>query len=164
MDDSQRLQLKKMIEVNNTQDNTENIRRLKHSNKLIEDIRTLQQLKFKHKGDLEKVQEDATNMCSFLHTNYTDIYNKVKNDEIDLPLLNQFLNVLQRIENNEMDQHEASYMIGSILKEIYIDSALKKADKLDQQRAAAAAVPTAVVNKVSWKEYKAIQQKSDKNE
>ena len=164
MDDSQRLQLKKMIEVNNTQDQTENIRRLKHSNKLIEDIRTLQQLKFRHKGDLEKVHEDATNMCNFLYTNYTDIYNKVKNDEIDLPLLNQFLNVLQRIENSEMDQHEASYMIGSILKEIYIDSALKKADKLDKQRAAAAAVPTAAVNKVSWKEYKALQKKSDKNE
>jgi len=157
MDDSQRLQLKKMIDANNTEDQTDVIRRLKHSNMLIEDIRTLQQLKFRHKGDLLKVHDDAVTMCTFLYTNYTDIYNKVKNDEIDLPLLNQFLNVLQRIESGEMDQHEASYLIGTILKEIYIDSALKKADKLDKQRAAAAAVPTAVVNKVSWREYKTMQ-------
>lgn len=157
MDDSQRLQLKKMIDANNTEDQTQAIRRLKHSQLLIEDIRALQQLKFKHKGDLLKVHDDAVTMCTFLYTNYTDIYNKVKNDEIDLPLLNQFLNVLQRIESGEMDQHEASYLIGTILKEIYIDSALKKADKLDKQRAAAAAVPTAAVNKVSWREYKKMQ-------
>ena len=157
MDDSQRLQLKKMIDANNTEDQTQAIRRLKHSQLLIEDIRALQQLKFKHKGDLLKVHDDAVTMCTFLYTNYTDIYNKVKNDEIDLPLLNQFLNVLQRIESGEMDQHEASYLIGTILKEIYIDSALKKADKLDKQRAAAAAVPTAAVNKVSWSEYKKMQ-------
>ena len=157
MDDSQRLQLKKMIDANNTEDQTQAIRRLKHSQLLIEDIRALQQLKFKHKGDLLKVHDDAVTMCTFLYTNYTDIYNKVKNDEIDLPLLNQFLNVLQRIESGEMDQHEASYLIGTILKEIYIDSALKKADKLDKQRAAAAAVPTAAVNKVSLREYKKMQ-------
>lgn len=158
MDDTQRLQLKQMIEANNTEDHTNTIRKLKHSQLLVSDIRTLQQLKFKHKGDLDKVHEEALEMCSFLYTNYTDIYNKVKNDEIDLPLLNQFLNVLLRIENGEMDQHEGSYYIGSLLKEIYIDSALKKADKLDQQRAAAEAVPTAAVHKVSWKEFKASTQ------
>jgi hypothetical protein len=147
-----------MIEANNTEDHTNTIRKLKHSQLLVSDIRTLQQLKFKHKGDLDKVHEEALEMCSFLYTNYTDIYNKVKNDEIDLPLLNQFLNVLLRIENGEMDQHEGSYYIGSLLKEIYIDSALKKADKLDQQRAAAEAVPTAAVHKVSWKEFKASKQ------
>ena len=158
MDDTQRLQLKKMIEVNNTEDHTNTIRRLKHSKYLISDIRTLQQLKFKHKGDIDKVHQDALEMCSFLYMNYTDIYNKVKNDEIDLPLLNQFLNVLQRIENGEMDQHEGSYLVGSLLKEIYIDSALKKADKLDKQRAASAAVPSAAVHKISWKEFKASKQ------
>ena len=158
MDDTQRLQLKKMIEVNNTEDHTNTIRRLKHSQYLISDIRTLQQLKFKHKGDIDKVHQEALEMCSFLYTNYTDIYNKVKNDEIDLRLLNQFLNVLQRIENGEMDQHEGSYFVGSLLKEIYIDSALKKADKLDKQRAASAAVPSAAVHKISWKEFKASKQ------
>jgi hypothetical protein len=158
MDDTERLQLKKMVDANNTKDHTDTIRKLKHSQNLISEIRTLQQLKFKHKGDLNKVHEEALEMCSFLYTNYTDIYNKVKNDEIDLPLLNQFLNVLQRIETGEMDQHEGSFFIGKLLKEIYIDSALKKADKLDQQRDAAQVVHTAAVHKVSWKEFKASKQ------
>ena len=59
MDDTQRLQLKKMIEVNNTEDHTGTIRKLKHSQYLISDIRTLQQLKFKHNGDLEKVHRST---------------------------------------------------------------------------------------------------------
>ncbi len=103
MDDTQRLQLKQMIDANDVQDNTDKIRELKHSQKLIEDIRMLQQLKYKHKGDLEKVHEEGVNDCNFLFTNYSDIYNKVKNDEIDLKMLNQFLNVLQQVENGDMD-------------------------------------------------------------
>ena len=34
-------------------------------------------------------------------------------------------------ENGELDQHEGSFIVGKILKEIYIDSALKKAEKID---------------------------------
>jgi hypothetical protein len=71
--------------------------------------------------------------CGFLFTNYTDIYNKVKKDEIDLIMLNKFLDVLKRIEDGELDQHEGSFLVGTILKEMYIDSALKKADKLNEK-------------------------------
>ena len=42
-----------------------------------------------------------------------------------------FLKVLSDIENGELDQHEGSFIVGKILKEIYIDSALKKAEKID---------------------------------
>mgnify|MGYP001394055938 CR=1 FL=1 len=154
MDDTQRLQLKQMIDANDVQDNTDKIRELKHSPKLIEDIRMLQQLKYKHKGDLEKVHEEGVNDCNFLFTNYSDIYNKVKNDEIDLKMLNQFLNVLQQVENGEMDQHEGSYHIGTLLKEIYIDSALKKGEKLDKQYGNNTVAPAQPVNNISWKQFK----------
>lgn len=154
MDDTQRLQLKQMIDANDVQDNTDKIRELKHSQKLIEDIRMLQQLKYKHKGDLEKVHEEGVNDCNFLFTNYSDIYNKVKNDEIDLKMLNQFLNVLQQVENGEMDQHEGSYHIGTLLKEIYIDSALKKGEKLDKQYGNNTVAPAQPVNNISWKQFK----------
>ena len=154
MDDTQRLQLKQMIDANDVQDNTEKIRELKHSQKLIEDIRMLQQLKYKHKGDLEKIHEEGVNECNFLFTNYSDIYNKVKNDEIDLKMLNQFLNVLQQVENGEMDQHEGSYHIGTLLKEIYIDSALKKGEKLDKQYGNNTVAPAQPVNNISWKQFK----------
>ena len=46
-------------------------------------------------------------------------------------MLNKFLNVLKQIEDGKIDQHEGSYMVGTILKEIYIDSALKKAEKTE---------------------------------
>lgn len=154
MDDTQRLQLKQMIDANDVQDNTDKIRELKHSQKLIEDIRMLQQLKYKHKGDLEKVHEEGVNDCNFLFTNYSDIYNKVKNDEIDLKMLNQFLNVLQQVENGEMDQHEGSYHIGTLLKEIYIDSALKKGEKLDKHYGNNTVAPAQPVNNISWKQFK----------
>jgi hypothetical protein len=154
MDDTQRLQLKQMIDANDVQDNTDKIRDLKHSQKLIEDIRMLQQLKYKHKGNLEKIHEEGVNECNFLFTNYSDIYNKVKNDEIDLNMLNQFLNVLQQVENGEMDQHEGSYHIGTLLKEIYIDSALKKGEKLDKQYGNNTVAPAQPVNNISWKQFK----------
>lgn len=154
MDDTQRLQLKQMIDANDVQDNTDKIRELKHSQKLIEDIRMLQQLKYKHKGNLEKIHEEGVNECNFLFTNYSDIYNKVKNDEIDLKMLNQFLNVLQQVENGEMDQHEGSYHIGTLLKEIYIDSALKKGEKLDKQYGNNTVAPAQPVNNISWKQFK----------
>ena len=51
--------------------------------------------------------------------------------QIDINILNKFLDVLKRIEDGELDQHEGSFLVGSILKELYVDSALKKADKLN---------------------------------
>ena len=72
------------------------------------------------------------NECNFLFTNYTDIYNRVKNDEIDISLLFTFLEILSKIENEELDQHEGSFFIGKLLKEIYVDSALRKSEKLDK--------------------------------
>ena len=42
--------------------------------------------------------------CSFLFNNYTDIFNKIKNDEIDLSILDRFLNVLKQIEDGNVDR------------------------------------------------------------
>ena len=36
------------------------------------------------------------------------------------------LMILKRIEDGELDQHEGSYEVGKILKELYVDSALRK--------------------------------------
>jgi hypothetical protein len=62
----------------------------------------------------------------FFIQNYTDIYNKVLKNEINLDILNKFLDTLELIENGEVDQHEASVKVGTYLKELYVDSALKK--------------------------------------
>ena len=128
MDDKARLQLQKMIKANNVEDQTELIRELKHSHLLQNDINNLIMLKAKYRNNQDKIHEEGMNECGFLFTYYTDIYNKIRKDEIDLKILNQFLNILRRIEDGEIDQHEGSFIIGTLLKELYVDSALRKAE------------------------------------
>ena len=132
MDDNQRLQLQNMIKVNNVEDQTDLIRNLKHSQVLRNEINNMIMIKAKYRGDDEKITEECVNECNFLFTYYTDIFNKVKKDEIDITILNKFLDVLRRIENGELDQHEGSFLVGTLLKELYVDSAIKKADKLNE--------------------------------
>ena len=131
MDNKQRLQLQNMIKANNIEDQTEFIRNLKHSQIIRNDVNNMIMIKAKFRGDENKIHEECINECNFLFTYYTDIYNKVKKDEIDIGILNKFLNVLKRIEDGELDQHEGSFLVSSILKELYVDSALKKAEKLN---------------------------------
>ena len=157
MDDAQRLQLQKMIKANNVEDQTELIRKLKHSQILRSDINNLMMLKVKHRDNEDALNLEAMTECSFLFTYYTDIYNKVRKDEIDLSILNKFLGVLERIENGELDQHEGSFLIGSLLKQLYIDSALKKADKLNAESDQKEPEYKGPQVEISWRDWKAIQ-------
>jgi hypothetical protein len=120
-----------MIKANNVEDQTEFIRNLKHSQIIRNDLNTMILIKAKFRGDEAKIHEECVNECNFLFTYYTDIYNKIRKDEIDIGILNKFLDVLRRIEDGDLDQHEGSFLVGTILKELYVDSALKKADKLN---------------------------------
>jgi len=157
MDDNQRLQLQNMIKANNVEDQTELIRKLRHSEIMIREINALLLLKKKF-GDTnldgEPFQLEAIDKCNFLFTYYTDIYNKIKKNEIDLTILNKFLNVLQMIENGEIDQHEGSFMVGSLLKEIYVDSALRKAEKLNEKEEIDKPVLKGPQVNITWKQFK----------
>ena len=135
MDDKARLQLQEMIKANNVEDQTSLIRELKHSRTIRNEINTLLMIKQKYGSSNEsEVNLEAMVECNFLFTYYTDIYNKIRKDEIDLTILYKFLDVLQEIEEGKLDQHEGSFKVGSLLKEIYVDSALRKADKLEKER------------------------------
>lgn len=153
MDDNQRLQLSNMIKANNVEDQTGLIRNLKHSQNLRNEVNTMIMIKHKYKGDHDKIYNECINECNFLFTYYTDIFNKVRKDEIDIGILNKFLDVLKRIEDGELDQHEGSFMVGSLLKELYVDSALKKSQKLDELSEPAPEPKKAEVN-ISWKQFK----------
>lgn len=157
MDERQKLQLQEMIKVNDTTDQTNLIRELKHSRLLKEEINTIMINKGKYLSEgYDKTREVCINDCSFLFTYYTDIFNKVLKDEIDISILGKFLAVLSKIEEGELNQHEGSFMIGSLLKELYIDSALRKADKLDKQYADenGEEVPEVKPIEISWTQYK----------
>jgi hypothetical protein len=156
MNNTQRLKLQEMISENNVEDQTQLIRHLKHSTILKENIDNLIQLKNKYGNNIddEGFKMESIMECNFLYTYYTDIYNKIKKDEIDLSLLNTFLNILRSIENGEKDQHEASYEVGVILKEMYVDSALKKAEKLDMINGESSDKYRGPDLNISWKQFK----------
>jgi hypothetical protein len=110
-------------------------------------------IKATHRGDEDKIMEECMNVCSFLFTYYTDIFNKVRKDEIDISILNKFIDVLRKIEDGELDQHEGSFLVGTLLKELYIDSALKKAEKIEENSEKTPEPKKAEVN-ISWKQFK----------
>ncbi len=159
MDENQRLQLQKMISVNNVEDQTGLIRELKHSHILRDDINNLIMLKARYMDDVDGLHLEAMNECNFLFTYYTDIYNKIKKDEIDLKILFQFLDVLNKIEDGVLDQHEGSFEVGLLLKKIYVDSALRKAEKLNADTGVVEAVYKKPQVEISWKQFKAINGK-----
>lgn len=134
MDDQQRLQLSNMIKANNVSDQTDMIRKLKHSALIREDVNTLVLLRAKHRDDPAKLYEEGVSQCNFLFSCYTDIFNKIRKDELDIGILHKFIDVLRRVELGELDQHEGAFAVGTLLKELYVDSAVKKADKLEEER------------------------------
>jgi hypothetical protein len=160
MNEKEKLTLQKMISENSVEETTDLIREVKHSEKIRQDIKMLNFLKKKHKKLLNEKNENfddiAVKECIFLFNNYTDIYNKVKKDEIDLNILNKFLDVLEKIENGKINQHEGSYEVGKLLKSMYIDSALRKSKKLDKQndKQNNSNNNTTEVKNISWRQFK----------
>jgi len=158
MDDNARLKLQNMIKANNVEDQTSLIRDLKHSEVLRKNVNSLIELKKKYNNDIENTEfkTECMSDCVFLFMYYTDIYNKIRKDEIDLKILFKFLDVLKEIEEGTLDQHEGSFKIGTLLKELYIDSALKKADKLEKEHSTMNVDEVAREEplKVTWKQFK----------
>jgi hypothetical protein len=160
MDDNQRLHLQKMIAVNNVEDQTGLIRELKHSQVLRENVNNLIMLKAKHLDDSDALNLDAMAECNFLFTYYTDLYNKIRKDEIDLKILFQFIDVLKKIEDGQLDQHEGSYEVGLLLKKIYVDSALRKAEKLNAATGVTEPEYKGPQVEISWKQFKMLNNKN----
>jgi hypothetical protein len=158
MDEKQRLQLQNMIKVNDVSDQTEMIRNLKHSQLLRSEINNMIVIRAKYRGDDEKIYHECASECNFLFTYYTDIFNKVRKDEIDIGILNKFLDVLRRIEDGDLDQHEGSFLVGTLLKELYVDSALKKAEKLDEKYEKDRVEPKKAEVEISWKQFKRMKE------
>ena len=149
MNSEDKLYLKKMIDANNVKDQTTNIQKLKHSSKIIKDIEIMTLLKSKHRTikDSPPYYEIMKKSCNFLYTNYLDIFNKILYNKLNIDILYQFLEQLKQIEENKTNQHEASYKIGKLLKELYIDTVVSDNNSSTPQR-----------NKknISWNEFKTL--------
>ena len=158
----ERLNLQKMVAEMGSEDNTSHIRKVKHSIALRDEIRKLDTFKQKHaemhRTDKDKFTELCRDETPFLFNNYTDIFNRIIKDELNLEIMTKLLIVLKLIEDGKVDQNEGSVMVGKVLKELYVDSALKQAEHLDSK----ASVPekhalSACSIPISWKEYKSMK-------
>ena len=160
MDDKSRLHLQKMVKKYGSEETTDKIRELKHSKLIKQDVERLLELKRKYvRMDKKTLLTMCENQCVFLWKNYTNIFNKLFNDYLDLNILNKFIMVLSKIENGTYDQHEASALIGQILKEIYIDSAIKEGDMKEKRRNKnKKKEKKKSVKNISWREFKQMNQ------
>jgi len=88
--------------------------------------------------------------------NYTDIFKRILRNEINYEILGKVLDVLKAVEEEKVDQHEGSVLVGKVLKEMYLDSAVRHGNNLDKKyQETAPPKPVPVVEKlISWKDYK----------
>ena len=157
MNKTEKLQLDKMIKENDVEDCTNDIRQKRHSQRIREDVKNLLKL-MKSKSRLRRRSENEYDdllvaNCPFLFNSYTDIFNKIKKEEINLSTLWKFLDVLKQIEDGKLNQHEGSHKVGKLLKTLYLDSAVRKADKLNHERESGEEARPEPKN-LSWAEYK----------
>jgi len=153
-------QLEKLINESDCDNNTDKIRELKHSKTIKDNLETLQNLKITHSKMMlqepDKFENLCRSQCAFLFNHYTIIFNRAFNDELDMTLMGGLLKILQEIEDGKTDQHNGSVAVGEILKKIYVDSALKNAEKLNSKHDGEK--PTLVEPKaISYKEFKNIK-------
>lgn len=157
MNPKERLDLKRLIHNSDYEDNTEGIRRLKHSDLIQTEISKMEFLK---KRDAKVMQENpkvfketCKRECSFLYNGYTEIFNHILKDELDIGLMNQALATLKKIEEGEIDQQEGSVMMGKILHRIFVESALQSSKTKDEQESESA-IPKNAGKEMSWRDYK----------
>lgn len=158
LSDNERLNLQKMINESECDDNTDHIRKVKHSVILRDEIRKLDTFKKANRSlqvkDFDTFVQKASDASPFLYTNYTDIFNRITKDELNLEIMTKLLIVLKMIEDNKVNQHEGSVMVGKVLKELYVDSALKRGENLDKANEVQVIEVDDDTNNISWKDYK----------
>ena len=160
-----RLDLKRLIkhQGDDYKDNTDGIRRLKHSSLILEDVLKIENLKVtmasKRKARNQDFVSACQTKCSFLFNKYTDIFNRLIKDELDIGLLSNMLDTLKKIEDGTLDQQEGSVIIGKILHKIYVESALTRSRKDDEASGENITEPVAKESgkNISWVEFKAKQ-------
>jgi hypothetical protein len=158
MEKSERLNLEQMIKETDEIDNTEQIKKLKHSIKIKEDVNVFVKLNKKYKrmrnNNKKMYMQIMMKNCNFLWTNYTNIFNRLVKEELDLNILYNFINTLSLVEDGELSQHDASVKIGQLLKELYIDSAVKRQDKIDKRNNKGKEKVIKPDKNISWRDYK----------
>jgi hypothetical protein len=157
MNTEERLNLKNLLSQSDAEDNTESIRRIKHSGALLDGIRDMENFKRQYVELKHTNPEEYLELCKskvpFLYNCYTDIFNRQLKDELNLVIMIKLIRVLEMIEQGQVDQHEGSVLVGKFLKEMYVDSAMRRGDNLDKENASK--LPDKEEPKsIRWREFK----------
>lgn len=145
MNSNEVLKLNDMIQDGDCVDNTETIRQLKHSSQITKNINIILRLKKKHEEgtfDFKQLDNECLKECRFLFDNYTSIYNKLLRGQIDLVVFYKFLYYLKKIEDGELTFYQASFEIGTLLKNMYVDPIIDTKSDIH------------TVKNITWNEYK----------
>jgi hypothetical protein len=124
------------------EDNTDTIRRLKHSQIIANDVNTV--LSSIMAADIhnkmftantlpenapiqeyltdELLYEKCAAACPFLYEHYLDIFKRLMRKELNVGMFFQVLNVLSDIEDGNIDQESGSVKVGKLLYNLYVDS------------------------------------------
>lgn len=152
MNDEERIHLSKLISTYDTEDTTSKIRTLRHSKPIMEAVIGIQRMKKQYdrirKDNFKYFEEIAISKFNFLYSHYSDIFTRLLKDEIDINILSKLLMVLSYIEESKLDQHEASYQVGLLLKQLYIDPTLDAATQTADE------TKRKPKHDISWNEYK----------
>lgn len=153
--DNDRIQLENMLRENEVEDTTRKIRELKHSSKLLASVKLIERMKKQYPRMVKTNYEQFEKMVRtrdehWMWTHYTNIYHKLMKNQLNPSVLYSMVAVLQKIENNELTQHEASVAVGRMLKQIYIDGVIH--DTPDTQRNQRK--QQRKMKKIDWSEYK----------
>jgi hypothetical protein len=160
MNTEDKLNLSKLLSQNTDfVDHTLDIRRIKHSGLLIDSLRDIEKLKRSEKVLREEDPEKFIELCQLkapiMYRLYTDLFNKLVKDELNLVILIKFIRILELIEQEQIDQHEGSAMVGKLLKELYVDSAVRRADHLDEKDSKESSKePPREAKEIRWKQWK----------
>lgn len=149
MNPNEVLKLNDMIQEGDCVDNTEMIRKMKHSPLITQNLNTILRIKKKYnlKDDFKSLDEECLNECRFLFDNYTSIYNKLLRDQIDLSVFYKFLFYLKKIEDGELTFYQASYEIGTLLKNMYVDPIIQEKEKNNDRP----------IKPITWNEFKKLK-------
>lgn len=162
MNAEERLNLKKMLAQNQDYvDHTEDIRRVKHSGLLLDSLRDIEKLKRANREmkatNYQAFEELCREAAPLMYKLYTDLFHKLVKDELNLVILIKLIRVLELIEQDQIDQNEGSAIVGKMLKEMYVDSAIRRGDNLDKEREDSSEKPATArepAKDVRWRQWR----------
>ena len=155
IDDETRLNFNNMLKEQGVSDNTKKIRKLKHSSIIREQVAIMLDIRKKYtRVDKKTIDLMIDSKCNWLFIHYTNLFNKLKKDQLNLNILDTFISTLAEIEEGTIDQHEGSVKVGQALKELYIDSALKQEKQREARIARKNKKQRKPTSKLTWAQYK----------